>query len=621
MLVPSAAAASINECATLLPSPTYARCTLLRSPNFSSRVKKSAKAWQGCSRSLSALITGMQVCRAISTMVLCSKVRSTTASTQRSTLRAMSHTGSRSPSRERVWSINREVPPRLAIPASNVRRVRREAFSKNNTSCLPASAPRKSAGRCLMMCVSSNMDFVSSGEKSCAETRSRQSTGCSTGAFMAVRSYILAGIILFVPPGGCRCLCALCQYLFELLHGCIDVVFLDDERRQEPYDSFIGPVHDRAQLEHLLKYLFGRIRGFQFHADHQSLATDLNNRAVFLLQLLQLVHEVITDLLDMLEHLLFFQDSDQLQCDGAGQRASTKCCPVHAGVNACGNFFRGQQRAQWQAAGNRLGHRYEIRLDAVILVGKPTACASHAALDFVGDQQRIVLARELVRSIGKFLAYWTNAAFSLHKLKSNGANSGIKLAFQIGNIVELDKLHSGHNRRKRRAIFFFVSGGQRAKRPAVESMFQGQNPPLWLFAFSAIGLGVSARKFQRTFPGFSAAVGKECAVHAGNLCQRCGQAALILVVKEVRSMHQQLRLLRNRLGQRRMRIAQRIHADAAEQIKVFAALVVIQVNAAAFMQKYGIAVIRRDQQFGFQFAYLLQVHATSTSVPESILAK
>ena len=70
-----------------------------------------------------------------------------------------------------------------------------------------------------------------------------------------------------------------------------------------------------------------------------------------------------------------------------------------------------------------------------------------------------------------------------------------------------------------------------------------------------------------------------------------------------------------------MRIAQRVHANAAEQVKVFAALVVIQVDAAAFMQQHGIAVVRRNQQLRFQFAYLLQVHATSTSVPDSIFAK
>jgi hypothetical protein len=35
------------------------------------------------------------------------------------------------------------------LPASKVRRVSLEGFSKNITICLPASTPRISAGRCL----------------------------------------------------------------------------------------------------------------------------------------------------------------------------------------------------------------------------------------------------------------------------------------------------------------------------------------------------------------------------------------------------------------------------------------------------------------------------------------
>src|SRR5579884_2758438 len=190
-------------------------------------------------------MTGMQVCRAISVMVLCEKVRSTTASTQRSTLRAISQTGSRSPRSERVWSMKSEVPPRLAMPASKVRRVRRDAFSKNSTSCLPASAPRKSAGRCLMMCVSSKRDLVSSGEKSWQETRSRQSTGCSIGARIMERSYILAGIMLFVPSGGrCGRKGGLGEHLLKLADERIDVLFLDDEGRQQPDHRLIGAVDD-----------------------------------------------------------------------------------------------------------------------------------------------------------------------------------------------------------------------------------------------------------------------------------------------------------------------------------------------------------------------------------------
>src|SRR3981081_4058160 len=66
------------------------------------------------------------------------------------------------------------MPPRLAIPASNVSRVRREAFSKNITICFPASALWKTDGR----------DFISSARWSTASTprgpRSRVETrsGC-----------------------------------------------------------------------------------------------------------------------------------------------------------------------------------------------------------------------------------------------------------------------------------------------------------------------------------------------------------------------------------------------------------------------------------------------------------
>src|SRR5207302_7830322 len=112
---------------------------------------------------------------------------------------------------------------------------------------------------------------------------------------------------------------------------------------------------------------------------------------------------------------------------------------------------------------------------------KPAAGASHAALDFVGDQQRVVLAGKLVRGVGKGLAHRTDAAFTLHKLKTNGADGGIKFAFQISDVIKANKLHTRHNRRKWRTVFFLVRGGQSAEGPAVESMLQGKNAPLWFF--------------------------------------------------------------------------------------------------------------------------------------------
>src|SRR5438445_9035768 len=65
------------------------------------------------------------------------------------------------------------VPPRLAMPASNVRRVRSEGFSKNITSCLPSRVRRKSEGRALTTAARSSTERTSAGLKSRVETRSR----------------------------------------------------------------------------------------------------------------------------------------------------------------------------------------------------------------------------------------------------------------------------------------------------------------------------------------------------------------------------------------------------------------------------------------------------------------
>src|SRR5580704_149820 len=59
------------------------------------------------------------------------------------------------------------------MPDSKVRRVRKDGFSKNMTSCLPAKVPRKSAGRAFMSAVNSSTASTSPGVKSRTDTRSR----------------------------------------------------------------------------------------------------------------------------------------------------------------------------------------------------------------------------------------------------------------------------------------------------------------------------------------------------------------------------------------------------------------------------------------------------------------
>ncbi len=60
----------------LFPSPIQATLSSLRSTSkFSCMVSRSAMIWQGCSRSVSPLMTGMEAKRASSSTSSCAKVR------------------------------------------------------------------------------------------------------------------------------------------------------------------------------------------------------------------------------------------------------------------------------------------------------------------------------------------------------------------------------------------------------------------------------------------------------------------------------------------------------------------------------------------------------------------
>jgi hypothetical protein len=81
---PSFAVTSISEWATLFPSPTYAIFTRRRFFFLSSTVKMSAMAWQGCSWSVSPLITGTDAASANRVQMSWPNVRIMTPPTMRS---------------------------------------------------------------------------------------------------------------------------------------------------------------------------------------------------------------------------------------------------------------------------------------------------------------------------------------------------------------------------------------------------------------------------------------------------------------------------------------------------------------------------------------------------------
>ena len=87
-----------------------------------------------------------------------------------------------------------------------------------------------------------------------------------------------------------------------------------------------------------------------------------------------------------------------------------------AGNQGLGRFAPRQARADGEAAAEGFGGGENIGNDAVMLIGEPFAGASDAGLDFVEDQQGVVLVAEGAGGFQIRLVGGVDAAFALDRL-------------------------------------------------------------------------------------------------------------------------------------------------------------------------------------------------------------
>ncbi len=100
-------------------------------------------------------------------------------------------------------------------------------------------------------------------------------------------------------------------------------------------------------------------------------------------------------------------------------------------------------------------------------------------------------------------------------------------------------------------------------------------------AFAALEAGIGAGQLHGALPGFGAGVGEEGAVEAGLLGEAQGELRLALVVVEVRGVDERAALAGDGFDDDRVIVAERVDADAAEQVEVLRTVLVDDVNALA----------------------------------------
>ena len=128
MSIPKRGAINKRELDTLFPSPTKQIFLPSQSPRCSLIVSTSARAWHGCSKSVSPLITGTSECLASSTTSECLIALIIIPSTKRLKTLAVSDIGSPLPICKSLDDRKIALPPNWYIPTSNETLVRVDDF-------------------------------------------------------------------------------------------------------------------------------------------------------------------------------------------------------------------------------------------------------------------------------------------------------------------------------------------------------------------------------------------------------------------------------------------------------------------------------------------------------------
>ena len=243
----------------------------------------------------------------------------------------------------------------------------------------------------------------------------------------------------------------------------------------------------------------------------------------------------------------------------------------HAGRGLLG----GEAGAHREAAADALGRGQDVGLDPVMLVGVHPAGPGVAALHLVEDQHQVVGVGEAAQALHELGAGRADAALALDRLDQEAG--GVPAHRRLGGleIVELDDLEAGQQRREAVAQLVLVGGADRAERAAVEGAGEGDQLVL---VGPAVMVVVAARGLDRALDRLGAAVGEEDGVGEGEVDQPLRERLALRRAVEVGDVDQGRRLVLDRLGQVRMAVAEQVDGDAAGEVEIFLALLAVEID-------------------------------------------
>ena len=224
-----------------------------------------------------------------------------------------------------------------------------------------------------------------------------------------------------------------------------------------------------------------------------------------------------------------------------------------------------------------------------------------SALHAVHEQQDFLLVAQGAQAEEIFGRCGRDAALSLHAFNHDGNRCGRKRAARGCQIVERDVPETRRHRLEPFLHLLLAGGGDAGQRASVKGICRRQNfKPAFVMA-------EFPRQLEQAFVGFRAAVGEKTFAGADAFDEFSGQPALRFGEIKVRDVDQFPRLLDQRLGDGRMRVAEAAHGDARAEIEVAFAGDIKQITARAVAEREFEATVARHDVFAEQLPHRLEL--------------
>jgi hypothetical protein len=228
-----------------------------------------------------------------------------------------------------------------------------------------------------------------------------------------------------------------------------------------------------------------------------------------------------------------------------------------------------------------LGSGEDVGFDPVMLVGIELAGPRDAALHFIENQHQPVLVAQRPEPLHECLRGGPDAAFALDRFDHDAGRVRPDQRLGRFQIVERRIFEPGEQRREAVVHLLLVRGADGCHRAAMEGVVEGDDLEPVRLACIARVLVIGARGLDRGLDRLGARIGEKHRVAEGCVDQPLRQALALGAAVKVRDVHQRRGLLLDRGDQPLVRVAEKVHRDAAREVEVARAVLADQVTMLA----------------------------------------